>query len=340
MKKLAAILTAMLMLVTVIGHASPAKIAPEDKPVEFWGYVMGDFEGSYTADWISFTSDDPSSVTSHDPLISTYAAAYYGGRVYGYNYGYTSEGVLIDSYYVMDCKDHGIEFVDGAGSSGEFVYGMAFNYADGCMYALCDEDHPYIASVDLETGVLTRKVTITLGSLLGVQTLAIDGEGNFYLLSFSAVNSVLYRLNITTGALTQVMQTGMPCFYAQSMTWDHMTNKLYWAHVNERTSSTNGLYELDIEAGAVRYLGMIGGGMEIMCLFTESSPESAFLRGDLNSDGTVDSADALLALRAAMGVGDTEGICLEAGDLDGDGEITSEEALLILRYAMGLSEAL
>ena len=325
MKKITAILTAVLMLLAAAGHASPVKYGQNDKPVTFFGYVMGDFEGSHTADWISFSSSDPSEITAYDPLISTYAAAYYEGRVYGYNYGYTEDGVLIDFFYVMDCKDHSIEFVEGAGSGGEFVYGMAYNYADNTMYALCDEDHPYIASVDLETGALTEKVEIALGSLLGVQTLAIDGEGNFYLLSFSAVNSVLYRLNVTTG---------------QSMTWDHATDKLYWAHVNERSSVTNGLYEFDLEAGSLSYLGMIGGGMEIMCLFTESAPESAFLRGDINGDGSVDSADALLALRLAMGTVSSEGLCIEAGDLDGDGSVTSEEALLILRYAMGLSDTL
>ena len=340
MKKITAILTAVLMLLAAAGHASPVKYGQNDKPVTFFGYVMGDFEGSHTADWISFSSSDPSEITAYDPLISTYAAAYYEGRVYGYNYGYTEDGVLIDFFYVMDCKDHSIEFVEGAGSGGVFVYGMAYNYADNTMYALCDEDHPYIASVDLETGALTEKVEIALGNLLGVQTLAIDGEGNFYLLSFSAVNSVLYRLNVTTGAMTAVMQTNMPCFYGQSMTWDHATDKLYWAHVNERSSVTNGLYEFDLEAGSLSYLGMIGGGMEIMCLFTESAPESAFLRGDINGDGSVDSSDALLALRLAMGTVSSEGLCIEAGDLDGDGSVTSEEALLILRYAMGLSDTL
>lgn len=339
MKKVFALLAAALLTLSTLCFASPAA-SPLDKPVEFCGYVMGDFSGSSTASWIGFTSDDPSAVTEYDPLLSTYAAAYYEGLVYGFVYGYTEAGTLMDNYYVMDCKTHGIEFVEGAGSNGEFVYGMAFNYADGSMYALCNESSPYIARVDLETGALTKKVDINLGSYLGVMTLAIDGEGNFYLLSFSAVDSKLLSLDPETGALTAIMQTGMPCFYAQSMTWDHYTNKLYWAHVNERTSQSNGLYEIDVNARTIAYLGMIGGGMEITCLFTENSPEGGLLRGDVNCDGVVDSSDALLALRVSMGIIGTEGLSVDAGDLNGDGEISAEEALLIMRYAMGLSETL
>lgn len=58
--------------------------------------------------------------------------------------------------------------------------------------------------------------------------------------------------------------------------------------------------------------------------------------GDVNGDGTVDVSDALLALRAAMGlVGLTDGQ-MEFADMNGDGECGVDDAVVILRWAMDL----
>ncbi len=335
-KTLALILALILVSLPFTAFASPAPFE-EEAPVRFGGYVMGDFYGPNTNSWVGFDSSDPSSIDVYDSLISTYAAAYHDGFVYGYIYGFDSDGVLHDEFYRANTKNYGVEFIEGASSGGEFVYGMAFNPVDGKMYALCDEDHPYLAEVDLETGVLTRRVDIALGTLLGVQTLAIDGSGEFYALTFSAVSSKLMKINMTSGALTPVLDTGMPCFYGQSMTWDPVTDAIYWAHVNEPSSLTNGLYRIDIAAGSVTYLGMIGSGLEIMGLHTVTDADPvSFIKGDVNLDGSVDSADALLALRHSMGIELLEGAGLAAGDVNEDGSVDSADALMILRFALGI----
>ncbi|MBQ1519918.1 MAG: dockerin type I repeat-containing protein, partial [Clostridia bacterium] len=65
-------------------------------------------------------------------------------------------------------------------------------------------------------------------------------------------------------------------------------------------------------------------------------PEEPFLLGDVNGDGAVDSSDALLLLRASMGLAELDEAQLSAGDMNGDGAADTTDALLILRLALGL----
>ena len=65
-------------------------------------------------------------------------------------------------------------------------------------------------------------------------------------------------------------------------------------------------------------------------------PEPQYLLGDCDLNGVVETADALLALRHAMGLTTLEGDAFLAGDIDGDGEVSVSDALLIMRYSMGL----
>ncbi len=56
--------------------------------------------------------------------------------------------------------------------------------------------------------------------------------------------------------------------------------------------------------------------------------------GDLNNDGKVTAADALIALEIAAG----SRPCDAAADVDGDGQVTSLDALMILQATAGLIE--
>ena len=60
------------------------------------------------------------------------------------------------------------------------------------------------------------------------------------------------------------------------------------------------------------------------------------IRGDADGDGEVTVVDALISLRAAVGLTEATPELLAACDLDGDGEITVSDALRILRVAAGL----
>jgi YVTN family beta-propeller protein len=60
---------------------------------------------------------------------------------------------------------------------------------------------------------------------------------------------------------------------------------------------------------------------------------SAYVKGDINGDGNVNSADAALALQIAAGLIIPTDIQLAAGDVNGDMKINSADASLILYYA-------
>ena len=60
--------------------------------------------------------------------------------------------------------------------------------------------------------------------------------------------------------------------------------------------------------------------------------------GDVDMDGEVTTADALMALRYVMGLIELNEDQLAQADVTGDGEVTVADPLLILRHAMGLIE--
>lgn len=63
---------------------------------------------------------------------------------------------------------------------------------------------------------------------------------------------------------------------------------------------------------------------------------STITPGDADGNGTVTVADAVLAMRCAMGLIDSIP-CFENADIDGNGSITIADAVAILRLAMGLA---
>ena len=76
------------------------------------------------------------------------------------------------------------------------------------------------------------------------------------------------------------------------------------------------------------------GEAELIARFTPQpcAPGS----GDVDASGDVTIADALLIMRASMGLLALTDEQLAAGNLDGDGEITIADALLVMRVSMGL----
>ncbi len=67
-------------------------------------------------------------------------------------------------------------------------------------------------------------------------------------------------------------------------------------------------------------------------------PTEKGLLGDVNGDGQVDSADALLILRDSTGLEEFDELQSSLGDVDSDGEITSADALAVLRFSVGFTD--
>lgn len=71
---------------------------------------------------------------------------------------------------------------------------------------------------------------------------------------------------------------------------------------------------------------------------TRNTEPDDFLLGDVDMNGIVNSADALLALRYSMGLAQLTPAQLERGDMDGNGIVSSADALAILRQSMGMKK--
>ncbi len=61
--------------------------------------------------------------------------------------------------------------------------------------------------------------------------------------------------------------------------------------------------------------------------------------GDIDLDGDVDTADAILALRYVLGLDTLSSVQLENADVDGDGSVTIIDCVLVHRRAMGVIPA-
>ena len=345
MKKTISILVAAVMLFSTLAvFAAPSakngSVFPEDAGAPLEGYIVGDGAGSAGTEWVSFNSENPEEVEILSSHLTTYGAACYQGTVYGYVWGYDSLGVLHDEFYSIDLNTRVPVYYEDT-HSGVIVYGMAYDYSENVMYALCDDEAPYLASVDLLTGALTRVLTIQLGSVLGVYGLAIDMEGNIYCITLSAISSRLVKVNRQNGSLTELANSGKPAYYAQCITYDPSTNRIYWAEVDGPNTATNGLYSFDLSNNyAFAYHGIIGTNFELMAMYSTAKVSAAGLTGDANGDGEVNLQDALVVLRAALGLIELGPAAETVSDVNGDGAITIDDALLILRFALGLTGSL
>lgn len=95
-------------------------------------------------------------------------------------------------------------------------------------------------------------------------------------------------------------------------------------------------------SGIVRaqIVGKVDSEAELFELVSEwleiLSAEEGFAPGDVDGSGGVSAADAILALRHAMGLISLADDQLARGDIDGNGSIGVSDAVGILRSAMGL----
>ena len=112
---------------------------------------------------------------------------------------------------------------------------LAYNYADGKLYGMfyCElngEYTPMICTIDMYTGAMD----VILEMSFDVNNMAIDGEGNFYSVTYGFPS--LYRYNIVDNAVTNVTYIGEISYYSctslNSLAWDHNTDTLYWAYPN------------------------------------------------------------------------------------------------------------
>ncbi|MBQ5487576.1 MAG: InlB B-repeat-containing protein [Clostridia bacterium] len=80
---------------------------------------------------------------------------------------------------------------------------------------------------------------------------------------------------------------------------------------------------------------VVTSDLTVTALYEENGP-SVTLLGDVDLDGEVTAADALLAMRHAMSITTITGQGFVNGDMDGDGQLTASDAVLIMRLVMNI----
>ena len=90
---------------------------------------------------------------------------------------------------------------------------------------------------------------------------------------------------------------------------------------------------LSAEAYGFDIMDFIGTETVFIARFAEVEP----VVGDIDGDGEVSMADALMALRAGMELIELTPEQAEAADVNGDGEVDLVDALIILRISMGIA---
>ena len=133
------------------------------------------------------------------------------------------------------------------------VSDMAYNYADGKLYVqfysqLNYETAPYLATIDMGNGNLELICQLPKD----VNTMAIDGKGNFYSAGYGENILYTYTLDQVTGENPGMTEIGQMGYYGtetlSSMAWDHNEDKLYWAFPNT-------LLRIDHKTGEPTLLG-------------------------------------------------------------------------------------
>ena len=109
---------------------------------------------------------------------------------------------------------------------------LAYNKADGKLYGsfyseLNSLSAPYLCTIDMFSGVIT-----VLGEMpIDANTMAIDGEGNFYSTIYGASQLYTYASDVCTTENTRLVGylNGYSTMQVSSLAWDHNTGTLYWA---------------------------------------------------------------------------------------------------------------
>ena len=234
--------------------------------VNLEGYIAYDPEGT-SGIWGGFADYDPSVIENFGAMGSTFGGAFAGGNVYGFMYDSDTNDTR---FYIMNADTHQVAYPGT--SAGRVVVAMAYNHAEGEMYAIAanDADGRSIYTVNLATGTLTEVAVLNAGADT-IMTLAIDGSGNAYGLSYAATNAVLYSINLTNGNCTAIGGTGHGLEYVQSTVWDHNTNQLFWAQYSKVATDKGQLFVIDPATGAATLCGTIGSGAEVTVLYTKNN---------------------------------------------------------------------
>ena len=112
-----------------------------------------------------------------------------------------------------------------------------------------------------------------------------------------------------------------------------------WASSNDRIAKISNGKVVGVSEGKTT-ITTTALGQKITVNVTVKGSAPAVKKGDINDDGKINSADALMVLQCSVGTISFTSDQKKKGDINGDGSINSSDALKILQYSVGLISTL
>lgn len=221
-----------------------------------WAGTTGAF-GIYKFPASTYTV--PEEVYAQGSYEANGGGCYADGKYYWNSYVYTDEmGFTFTTFCCYDFNTRQfskniMSFINDNFDLQQITNALTYDPSQGKIYALAnikvtDETgfieryYPALAEVDTYTGFTTP-----IARIPSMIALAATPGGELFAIS-KGDDASLYRINKTTGDCMLVGPTGIATNFAQSMAFDPVTGKLYWAAV--RSNGSSGLYEVDTATGA------------------------------------------------------------------------------------------
>lgn len=225
--------------------------------------------------WLTFRPEDPGSATEV-ASGDIYAAEYIDGYVF------TVDGQ--HRFCVAPVEDLEDQTYISTLNTSSLVIDMAFNYADGKLYALCTQN--YLYTIDPIMGTTEQVGIIPLPAGNTLQSLACATDGTFYGITNSGMSNTSLRSHLysfTIGeegfAYQYIGNTGLTAVYIQSMAYDHNTGTLYHANYGftEDFSTYEGrLVSYNTETAEPTLLAKLGNLGEYVGLFIPKKSTGMF----------------------------------------------------------------
>lgn len=239
------------------------------------GFVLGDgteIYGSliYSNSWAqttgsygiySFPASEyqlPKLVYNQGSYEANGGGCYHNGKYYWNSFVYTDEmGYTFTTFctYDFNTKEFTkniLSFINDNFDLQQITNGLTYDPTSDRIFALgnikvVDETgaiaryYPSFSEMDPYTGFVTP-----IAQIPQMIAIASDQGGRIYAIS-KGEKAALYNINKATGDCTLIGETGISADFAQSMAFDPVTGKLYWAAIQSNGKSA--LYVVNIETG-------------------------------------------------------------------------------------------
>ena len=246
--------------VTMRDNRQAPRQVEEVESIDIYGFVEYNVSDEAHRGLVKFNTTKPAQVTriKSVPEWAT-AGAYAKENYYIMAYDNSFNPVLS----TVDLETGDVKTVASCSLEGEYplqAFEMSYDVISRQMYMLANSQYDpemytsALLPVDLTTG---KQTYINKNMGRHIYAMAINAQGEIYGVDDSGM---LCKIDNTTGAITEIIDTGLSPFYRQSMDFDRETGIIYWAYSDTKRMGV--LYTLDVATGVPTMLGGIGGKEE------------------------------------------------------------------------------